>query len=72
MVLDPMSMCARDSGPFEGLLHSPSARTHTQKKEKYSLTQVCPLQTQSEKISETEINGHNTPYWMYLTYQFFN
>ena len=25
MVLDPMSMCAGGCGPFEGLLHKPSA-----------------------------------------------
>ena len=31
MVLDPMSMGARGCGPFEGLLHTPSAATQKKK-----------------------------------------
>ena len=34
MVLDPLSMCARDCGPSEGLLHTPSAGK--QKKTRWS------------------------------------
>ena len=39
MVLDPMSMCAHDCGPSEGLLHTPSAGTQ-KKKQLFVMTPV--------------------------------